>query len=58
MIETIARAGIALGVDGIFMETHPQPSRALSDGANMLPLDQVNELLNRLIRIRSAVQTL
>ncbi len=58
MIETIARAGIAVGVDGIFMETHPQPSRALSDGANMLPLDQVNELLNRLIRIRSAVQTL
>ena len=39
MIETIAKAGIAVGVDGIFMETHPEPSKAKSDGANMLKLD-------------------
>jgi 2-dehydro-3-deoxyphosphooctonate aldolase (KDO 8-P synthase) len=41
LIETIARAGIAVGADGIFMETHPDPSKALSDGANMLSLEKV-----------------
>jgi len=48
LIETLARAGIAAGVDGIFMETHPDPSHALSDGANMLPLDQAENLLIKL----------
>lgn len=57
LIETIARAGIAVGADGIFMETHPNPAEAKSDGANMLPLDQVQRLLQRLIKIRQVVNT-
>ena len=48
MIAVIAKAGIAAGADGIFMETHPDPSHALSDGANMLPLDQAEPLLRQL----------
>lgn len=56
MIETIAKAGIAVGVDGLFIETHPDPSQALSDGANMLPLDQLESLLKKLVRIRKAIQ--
>ncbi len=55
LIETIARAGIAVGVDGLFIETHPNPAEAKSDGANMLPLDQLEPLLERLVRIRQAV---
>ncbi len=55
MIATIAKAGIAVGVDGIFVETHPSPARALSDGANMLHLDKLNGLLEQLIKIRKAV---
>ena len=55
MIETIASAGIAVGVDGIFLETHPDPAHAKSDGANMLPLDQLEGLLQRLVRIRQAI---
>jgi 2-dehydro-3-deoxyphosphooctonate aldolase (KDO 8-P synthase) len=55
LIETIARAGMAIGVDGIFIETHPDPSKALSDGANMLPLDQLETLLTRLVAIRQVV---
>ncbi|MDF1572404.1 MAG: 3-deoxy-8-phosphooctulonate synthase [Bacteroidales bacterium] len=55
MIETIARAGIAVGVDGLFMETHPDPSSARSDGANMLPLGQVEGLLQRLVRLRQTI---
>lgn len=55
MIATIARATIATGADGIFMETHPDPSKAKSDGANMLALDKVPELLERLTAIRQAV---
>lgn len=55
MIATIARAAIATGADGIFMETHPDPSKAKSDGANMLALDKVPELLERLTAIRQAV---
>jgi 2-dehydro-3-deoxyphosphooctonate aldolase (KDO 8-P synthase) len=58
MIETIARAGIAVGVDGIFMETHPDPSKALSDGANMLRLDKAEELLHNLHAIRLAINKL
>ena len=45
LIETIARAGVAVGVDGLFLETHPEPHKAKSDGANMLPLDQLPGLL-------------
>ncbi|MFM8949545.1 MAG: 3-deoxy-8-phosphooctulonate synthase, partial [Bacteroidota bacterium] len=52
LISTIAKAGIAAGADGIFIETHPNPSKALSDGANMLPLDQLEELLEKLSAIR------
>jgi len=55
LIETIAKAGIAAGANGIFIETHPNPSKAKSDGANMLPLNQLEDLLNKLIRIRKAV---
>ena len=51
LIETIAKAGIAVGVDGIFLETHPNPAIAKSDGANMLRLDLLEELLNKLVRI-------
>jgi 2-dehydro-3-deoxyphosphooctonate aldolase (KDO 8-P synthase) len=55
LIETISRAAIAVGVDGLFIETHPEPSQAKSDGANMLPLHKMQELLERLIKIRNAV---
>ena len=48
MIATMARAAVAAGVDGVFIETHPQPSKALSDGANMLPLDELESLLTTL----------
>ena len=54
LIETIAKAGIAVGADGIFIETHPNPKEAKSDGANMLPLDQLDDLLGKLTRIREA----
>jgi len=57
MIETLAKAGIASGVDGIFLETHPDPSKALSDGSNMLKLDRLEELLKKLLRLRKAVFT-
>jgi 2-dehydro-3-deoxyphosphooctonate aldolase (KDO 8-P synthase) len=57
LIETIARAGIAVGADGLFIETHPNPSSAKSDGANMLPLEKLEVLLERLVRIRAAVQS-
>ncbi len=55
LIETIARAGIAVDVDGLFIETHPEPSKAKSDGANMLPLRQLPELLERLSAIRATI---
>ncbi|MCY7330537.1 MAG: 3-deoxy-8-phosphooctulonate synthase, partial [Saprospiraceae bacterium] len=56
LIETIARAGIAVGADGLFIETHPTPATAKSDGANMLPLDRLEGLLERLMRIRQAIR--
>lgn len=56
LIETIAKAGIAVGADGLFMETHPEPQVAKSDGANMLQLDLMEELLTKLVRIRNAVR--
>jgi 2-dehydro-3-deoxyphosphooctonate aldolase (KDO 8-P synthase) len=55
LIETLAKAGIAVGFDGIFLETHPDPKNALSDGANMLPLAQLEALLEKLLRIRDAL---
>jgi 2-dehydro-3-deoxyphosphooctonate aldolase (KDO 8-P synthase) len=58
MIETIARAGIATGVDGIFIETHFDPKNAKSDGANMLDLSLLDGLLARLSRLRSTVVSL
>lgn len=56
LIETIAKAGIAVGADGIFVETHEDPSVAKSDGANMLRLDLLEGLLKKLVRIRQAVR--
>ncbi|HRH03776.1 MAG TPA: 3-deoxy-8-phosphooctulonate synthase [Bacteroidia bacterium] len=56
LIATIAKAGIAVGADGIFIETHPDPSKALSDGANMLPLNKLETLLKQLIKIRKAIR--
>lgn len=55
MIETIAKAAIATGADGLFIETHPDPSVALSDGANMLRLNLLEKLLEKLVALRKAV---
>lgn len=55
LIETIAKAAIAVGADGIFIETHPNPAVAKSDGANMLPLDQLERLLEKLMKVREAI---
>lgn len=56
MIGTIAKAGIAAGVDGIFLETHPEPGEAKSDGANMLQLDKLETLLKKLLAIHQATK--
>lgn len=55
MISTIAKAAIATGADGLFIETHPDPSKAMSDGANMLKLDLLEDLLVNLLKIRKAL---
>lgn len=55
LIETMAKAAVAVGFDGLFLETHPNPAKALSDGANMLPLSQLHDLLVKLLRIRQAL---
>jgi 2-dehydro-3-deoxyphosphooctonate aldolase (KDO 8-P synthase) len=55
LIETIAKAAIAVGADGLFIETHPDPANAKSDGANMLHLNLLEELLVKLIRVRQAI---
>lgn len=55
MIETIAKAAIATGADGLFIETHPRPSEAKSDGANMLQIDFLEPLLEKLVKIRKAI---
>jgi 2-dehydro-3-deoxyphosphooctonate aldolase (KDO 8-P synthase) len=55
LIETIAKAAIAVGADGLFIETHPDPANAKSDGANMLQLDLLEGLMERLIRVRQAI---
>lgn len=56
LIETIAKAAIAVGADGLFIETHPEPAIAKSDGANMLQLDLLEGLLTQLVRIREAIK--
>lgn len=56
LIGTIAKAAIAVGADGLFIETHSDPATAKSDGANMLRLDLLEELLTRLVRIREAIK--
>lgn len=58
LISTMARAGIAAGVDGIFIETHPEPSKALSDGANMLKLELLEKTLTSLIPFRKAYNSI
>jgi 3,4-dihydroxy 2-butanone 4-phosphate synthase/GTP cyclohydrolase II len=55
LIETVAKAGIAVGVDGLFIETHENPAQAKSDGANMLKLDLLEDLLTKLVRIRQSL---
>jgi len=55
-IETLARAGVATGVDGLFLETHDNPAAALSDGANALPLSQLPQLLSRIREISTLVR--
>lgn len=55
LIETIAKAAIAVGADGLFIETHPDPANAKSDGANMLHLDNLADLMAKLVRIRAAI---
>lgn len=55
LIETIAKAAIAVGADGLFIETHPDPAQAKSDGANMLHLDNLEALLTKLVRLRQAI---
>lgn len=57
LIETIARAAIAVGTNGLFIETHPDPKMAKSDGANMLRLDLIKDMLTRLVAIRKAVNS-
>ncbi len=57
MIETIAKAGIVVGVDGIFIETHFDPANAKSDGANMLHLDYFEDLMKKLVAIRQTINT-
>ena len=55
LIETIAKAGIATGADGIFIETHPDPKSAKSDGKNMLPIEDLDELISKLVQIKSSI---
>ena len=56
MISTIAKAAIAVGADGLFIETHPDPANAKSDGANMLHLDEFEQLMKQLVAIRKAIR--
>ena len=55
LIEMVARCAIAAGADGLFIETHPEPGRAKSDGANMLPLNKIQSVLERCVKIRKAM---
>ena len=58
MVEPLARAAVAMGVDGVFMETHPNPDESPSDGPNMLPLGDINRVVRGLVAIRQTVQLL
>ena len=58
MVEPLARAAVAMGVDGLFIETHPDPDESPSDGPNMIPLNDMKTLLQRLTKIRACVDTL
>jgi 2-dehydro-3-deoxyphosphooctonate aldolase (KDO 8-P synthase) len=58
MVEPLARAATAIGVNGLFFETHPEPDTSPSDGPNMVPLDQFGDLLRRLVKLRQAVENL
>ena len=55
MVAPLARAAVGCGCDAVFIETHPQPDRALSDGPNMVPLDELPGLIEQLVRLRSLV---
>ena len=56
MVEPLARAATAIGVDGLFFETHPDPDSSPSDGPNMVPLDEFSGLLERIVKIRETVE--
>ena len=56
LVEPLARAATAIGIDGLFFETHPEPDTSPSDGPNMVPLDQFAGVLERVLRIRAAVE--
>jgi 2-dehydro-3-deoxyphosphooctonate aldolase (KDO 8-P synthase) len=56
LVEPLARAAVAIGVDGLFFETHPDPDRAPSDGPNMIALGQFAGVLDRLLRLRAVVE--
>ena len=56
LVEPLARAAAALGVDGLFVETHPEPDRSPSDGANMIALDQISAFVSRIVEIRNTVR--
>jgi 2-dehydro-3-deoxyphosphooctonate aldolase (KDO 8-P synthase) len=58
MVEPLARAAMAIGVDGLFCETHPEPDRSPSDGANMIPLSEFSSMLRRLLEIRQLASQL
>ena len=55
-VPSLLKAAVAAGCDGVFMETHPDPDNALSDGPNMVPLDKVEDLLRDAIRIRESLK--
>jgi 2-dehydro-3-deoxyphosphooctonate aldolase (KDO 8-P synthase) len=58
MVEPLARAAVAIGIDALFFETHPNPDQSPSDGANMIPLDALPAVLGRVLRVRAAVESL
>lgn len=57
MVPTLARAAVAAGVDAVFMETHPDPDHAKSDGPNMVPLNELETLITQLTRLRELVNS-
>ena len=57
MVPLLARAAVASGIDGLFMETHPNPDFALSDGPNMIPLEHMREMLETLLEINRVVKS-